>query len=165
MAVVGDVIARHHGERLHAGCAAFLQAGKDEAEDGLRLVRIGGVRDDIGMLRIELLRGGVDEIAALGDRRRDDLRRRVGKLVDNLGGVARLDEVDHRAGDAGFHDVRVLLDDGRQPILLLQLLAAGLFEVEHPCPDDREIMVSPGVEQFIFGEPMKPATNRLRGRL
>ena len=47
------------------------------------------------------------------------------------------------------HVAGVLLDHGGQPILLLELLAAGLLAVEDAGADDRPVVVEPGIEQVV----------------
>ena len=42
-----------HGEGCDPGGAAGLEAGEDQAEDGLRVVGVAGVGDDRRVLRVE----------------------------------------------------------------------------------------------------------------
>ena len=58
-------------------------------------------------------------------------------------------EIDHDAGDAGLPVAGVLLDDGGQPVLFLELLPSDLLAVEHAGADDRPVMTGAGVEQIV----------------
>ncbi len=91
----------------------------------------------------------VDEIAAFSDRHRNDADVRVRQRLDQGRDVAGGDDVDHRRGDAGSRPVIVLLDDGGQEILRLQLVAHGPVGRHHAGADDRPVMRLAGVEQVI----------------
>ncbi len=149
MAVVGDVVARHHGERHDAVLAAAQQAGEDETEHGLRTADVCGVGDDRRMRRVEFSGRGIDEIAALGDGQRDDADRRIRQSFDDRLRVAGHQEVGHATGDPGAHMAGILLDHRGQPILFLQLPAACLLAVEHARADDRPIMSEASIEQIV----------------
>ena len=113
----GHVVAGHDGEGREAGGAAGLEAGEDQAEDGLRVVRVAGVGDDRGALRVELAEGGVHEVAAFGDGQRDDAGRRVGEGGGDRAPVHGRQKAGHHAGDAGGGFRGRLLDDGREQVL------------------------------------------------
>ena len=101
------------------------------------------------MGRIEDAGGRVDEVATFGDGQRNDLDGRVGKPFDDACRIARHQEVDHRAGDAGAHMAAVLLDDRGQPVLLFQLAAADLLAFEHAGADQRPVMADARIEQVV----------------
>ena len=65
VAVARQVVARHDGEWRQASVSPLLERGDDDAEDGFRCFRIMGIRQDLGMARIETTGLGVDKIAAL----------------------------------------------------------------------------------------------------
>jgi hypothetical protein len=58
----------------------------------------------------------------------------------------------------GARRMRLLLDDGRQPILATQRLAHQFVGVAHAGSDDRPVEVGAGVEQFV-------EINRLMGAM
>jgi hypothetical protein len=148
LAVSGNVVAGHDGEGGDAACLALLKAGKDQAEDGLRARRVLPIFGDCRMGRIERTRC-IDEIAAFGDRHRNDADFRVGQRLHQGRDVAGGDDVDHRRGDAGGGPVVVLLDDGGQEILGLQLVAHGAVGRHHAGADDCPVMRLAGVEQVV----------------
>ena len=123
-AIVRNVVARHDGKGRQAGSAARLETGQDEAEYGLRRIRVLAIGDDRRMGGIELARG-IDEIAALGDRHRDDADGRVGELGDDGLGIADRQDIDHRRGDARGRAIVILFDHGRQKVLSGQLFPHG----------------------------------------
>ncbi len=149
MAVAGNVVARHHGERRDAGGAAALQAGDDQPERGFRRLDGPAVGDDVGMGRVEPLRGRRNIVSAFGDRQRHDADFRTRQHLQRRRDVEGFDEIDHRPGDANRRRVGFLFDDGRQPILLGELLAHDDVVVFHAGADERPIVVAPGAEQVV----------------
>ena len=110
---------------------------------------IPGVGHDVGMSRVEFPGRRVDEIAAFGDGQRHDADRRICKLLDDISRVARRQKIDHHAGDARLPVPGILLDDGRQPVLLLKLRAARFFAIEYARADDRPVMPFARIEQIV----------------
>ena len=149
MTVAGDVVAGHHGERRNSCGAAALERGGDEAKRRLRRFRVLGVVDDVGMGGIEMLGRWRDVVAALGDGQRDDASARLGERVHERRDIVRPDKIDHRTGDADMRRLRLLLDDCRQPVLFLKLLTDRDVRIAHPRPDDRPVVIAPGVEQIV----------------
>ena len=148
-AVAGNVVARHHGEGRDAGGATALQAGDDQPERGPRRLEALGVGNDVGMGHVEPLRGRRNVVSAFGDRQRHDADVRTAERVQSRRDVERFDEIDHRPGDADRRRMGFLLDDGRQPVLLGELVAHDGVVVPHAGADERPIMVASGAEQVV----------------
>ena len=101
VAVTGDVVAGHHGERGHAPLAASGQALHHESEDRCRRRGSGTIGHDVRVVGVELAGGRREVVTALGDCQGHDAHGRVGELLENglriVGGIEVLDDrADHR---------------------------------------------------------------------
>ncbi len=91
---------------------------------------------------------GVHEVAALGDRQRNDADGGVGHLCEDGVGID-FAEVDHRAGDARRQTLGVQLHDSREPVLRRQRSAAGGVERLDARADDGPVVPGSGREQAV----------------
>ena len=95
VAVVLDVVARLNGEGREPGGAAFFERSGQITEHHLRAGGIFQVVLHIGIVELELTRGGVEVVAAFGDGQRNDPGVRTGHLVDDgVGIVAAQQKID-----------------------------------------------------------------------
>lgn len=146
--VMRDVVARHHRERHDALIFTRLQAGNDQAEDSLRLIRILSICRNCRMSRVELA-GSVDEISTFRNRQRYDPGGRIRKLGRDHLRITDRQDVDHRPGHPCRRLVVVLFDDGRQEVLRGKLFAHDRIGRQDAGPDDRPIMILALVEQVV----------------
>ncbi len=150
MAVAGNVVAGHHGEGRNARGAAPLQARRDQAEGGLRRLRLCARRrrcpDAPGR--------SAGSRARCNSRPRSPSATRCG----SSGRRAPRDSPRRRTAEGNRSSTPVtrtvvarglLLDDRRQPVLRLELRAHVDVRLAHARADERPVVVGAGVEKVV----------------
>ena len=127
-----QVVAALQRHRSGTGIPTQPERRDDGAKGGARLIRVGGVVADVGVVGIKALACGVDEIPPLGHRHGNDADCGVGHLRDQ-GAIAVLDRdiADHGADHLGRGAGGIKLDQGGQVVLRRQLLSLRLVKGAH----------------------------------
>ena len=72
MAIAGNIVAGHHSKGRDSSRSSTHKARNDQSEHRLGRVNVFRVEEDVGVSRVEFLRGRRDVIAAFGNRQRYD---------------------------------------------------------------------------------------------
>ena len=153
-AVMGDVVARLHGERLDALLPAVPQRRDDIAEDrGRCRTRSQGrdVGDDDRVVADELAGDGVDVVAALGDGEGDEANGRVREQSEqSLRIVGPEAVVDDRADHPPLlHPIGVFESQCVQVVLCGQGIAHDRVVGEDAGADDPPVPGETGPQQIV----------------
>lgn len=146
-----DVVAAHHGEWRDATLASPPQGFGDEAEDGGRGRRAFDIPGDRRGVEVELAGDVMEVVTAFGDGQRNDARARRGHEFDDaLGVVRRVKEVDDRTDHPCLIvAVRVLGDEGVEPVLGFERVAHPLIGRHHPDAADAPVQRQSLIHQLV----------------
>ena len=124
VAVMRQVIARHHGKGRGVVGAALGEGGTQHAKHRARCVRLGQVLLNLRQLSHKLAGAVVDAVATFGDGQRDDADVRAGQFVDHrLNVVFGQQHVADRADDAALRVVAVAqFEQGIEVVLACQVV-------------------------------------------
>ena len=111
---------------------------------------MGGVVDDLRMVRVEGAGRRIDAVAALGDGQRHDPQSRIVERGDDGAAVlADRHEIHHGAADARPLGAGFELDHRGQPALGFERAAHLPVVRPHPGAEERPVEVAAGVEQVV----------------
>ncbi len=159
LAVVGEVIAGDRGEGRQPRRAPRAEPGDEEARRGARCRKIGKVGDDVGIVHDQRAGRGIEPIALLGDRQRDDVDVGRGERGNHTRRIlGRHQHIGDGADDAELLRIALPHDEAVEPVLRHQLIAhAGRTQRDADDPPARIACRQRGIEHRRLVRAMEGA--------
>ena len=121
---MGQIVAGDGGEGRQPRRAPCPEPGDEESRRGARRRKIGEIGGDVGIVHDQRARRGIEPIALLGDRQRDDMDVGRGQCRDHARRIlGRHQHVGDGADDADLLRVALPHDEAVEPVLRHQLIA------------------------------------------